>query len=90
MKKTSEELKETAKRGRKKQSISGQQQQREKEAGEAETGAGASKIHVSQSPRQKAAINPAKRVEVNDKLHFDSVAEWDADKRFKHEETLKL
>jgi hypothetical protein len=27
----------------------------------AETGAGASNIHVSQSPRQKAAINSAKR-----------------------------
>ena len=54
-------MKKRAKGGQKKQSISGQQHQREKEAGEAETGAGASKIHVSQSPHQKAAINSAKR-----------------------------
>jgi len=45
----------------KKHSISGQRRQREKKAGEAETGAGAAKNHVSQNPRQKAAINPAKR-----------------------------
>ena len=42
MKKASEEPKQTAKRARKKQSNFGQQQQCEKEAGEAETGAGAS------------------------------------------------
>jgi hypothetical protein len=47
-------MKKRAKGGQKKQSISGQQHQREKEAGEAETGAGASKIHVSQSPHQKS------------------------------------
>jgi hypothetical protein len=46
-------------------------------------------IPVPQSSDQKAAINPAKRVEAIDELHFDSVAEWDADKFFKHEETLR-
>src|SRR5438128_744560 len=82
--------KRTAKGEQKKQSISGQRQRREKKgAGGAETGAAASSIPVSQISHKKAAINPAKRVEVNDKLHFDSVAEWDADKAFKHEETLK-
>jgi hypothetical protein len=55
-------MKKKAKGGRKKQPIFGQWQRREKKgAGGAETGAGASSIPVSQSPRQKAAINPAKR-----------------------------
>jgi hypothetical protein len=61
MKKMSSEPRRTVKGGQKKQSISGHQQQREKEAAGAEMGAGVSNIPVSQSPRQKAAINPAKR-----------------------------
>jgi len=56
-------------------------------------------IPVPQSSDQKTAINPAKRVEVIDELHFDNVAEWDAylkglkemdaEELFKHEETLR-
>jgi hypothetical protein len=73
-----------------KESILGQPQQHEKRvAGEAEMAAGGSSFPVPQSSDQKTAINPAKRVEVIDELHFDSVAEWDADKFFKHEETLR-
>jgi hypothetical protein len=78
-----------AKRGRKKHSIPGQQHQHEKEAAGAGLTGDCAEKPVSQIPHQKAAINPAKRVEANDKLHFDSVAEWDADKVFKHQETLK-
>jgi hypothetical protein len=78
-----------AKRGRKKHSISGQQHQRDKEAAGAGLTGDCAEKPVSQSLDEKAAINPAKRVEVNDKLQIDSVAEWDADKAFKHEETLK-
>lgn len=78
------------KKGRqKKQSISGRQQQREKATAGAELTGDCAEKSASQSLDEKAAINAAKRVEVNDKLHFDSVAEWDADKLFKHEETLK-
>jgi hypothetical protein len=88
------------KAGIEKQSISGQRQRREKKgAGGAETGADASSISLSQISHKKAAINPAKRVEVNDRLHFDSVAEWDAylkslkgidaDELLKHEEAVK-
>jgi hypothetical protein len=58
---TSKEPKRTAKGGQKKQSISGRATAARERGGEAETGAGASNIHVSQGPRQKAAINPAKR-----------------------------
>jgi len=94
-------MKRTAKGGaKKKQSISGQRQRREKKgAGGAETGAAASSIPVSQISHKKAAINPAKRVEAKDELHYDSVAEWDAylkslkeidaDERLKHEEAVK-
>jgi hypothetical protein len=45
---TSKEPTRTAKGGQKKQSISGQRQQREKEGAGAETGAGVSNIPVSQ------------------------------------------
>jgi len=100
MKKASKKPKRTAKAGRKKQSIFRQRQQGEKEgAGRAEMGADASKIPVSQISHKKAAINPAKRVETNGRLHFDNVAEWDAylkslkeidaDELLKHEEAVK-
>jgi len=59
MKKASEEPKETAKRGRKKHSISGQQHQREKEAAGAKKGSGESNIPTSQIPHKKAAISRA-------------------------------
>jgi hypothetical protein len=75
---TTSEPKRTAKGLPKKQSISGQWQQRQKQGAGAETGAGVSNIPVSQSSRKKAAINLAKRGEANDELHFDSVAELDA------------
>src|SRR5437016_30423 len=92
--------KRTAKAGRKKQSIFRQRQQGEKQgAGRAEMGARLPNIPVPQSSDQKVAINPAKRVETNDGLHFDSVAEWDAylkslkqidaDELLKHEEAVK-
>jgi hypothetical protein len=97
---TSKKPKRTAKAGKKKQSISAQRQRREKKgAGGAETGAAASSIPVSQISHKKAAINPAKRVEANDGLHFDNQAEWDAylqslkpidaAERLKHEEAVK-
>ena len=64
-----------AKGGKKKQSNSSRRRQREKKAGEAGLTGDCAEKPASQSLDEKAAINPAKRVEVNDKLHFDSVAE---------------
>jgi hypothetical protein len=65
---TGKEPKRTAKGGQEKQSISRQQQQREKEGAGAETGASVSNIPVSQTSDEKAAINPAKREEANDEV----------------------
>ena len=56
MKKASEEPKKTAKRGQKKQSISGQRQQREKEAAGAGLTGDCTEKPVSQSLDEKAAI----------------------------------
>jgi hypothetical protein len=67
-----------AKRGRKKHSISGQQHQRDKEAAGAGLTGDCAEKPVSQSLDEKAAINPAKRVEVNDKLQIDSVLKRDS------------
>jgi len=59
MKKMSSELRRTVKGGQKKQSISGHQQQREKEAAGAEMGAGVSNIPVSQISHIKTAVSRA-------------------------------
>jgi len=61
MKKASEEPKKTAKSGQKKQSISGQQQQREKEPVGAETDAGGCNKPVSQNfCEKKKSKRPAR------------------------------
>src|SRR5215469_2605944 len=83
------QLKGTAKGGQKKQSISREEQQHEKERIGAKLTGECIEMPVSQSLDEKAAINPAKRVEVNGELHSDNVAEWDAEKFSKHEETLR-
>ena len=93
------QLKGTAKGGQKKQSISREEQQHEKEGAGAKLTGESIETPVSQNLDEKPAINPAKCVEANDGLHFDNQAEWDAylqslkpidaAERLKHEEAVK-